>query len=894
MSPDIIYFPIDTEESAHFGNSDNLLPQKLYKDLSGFIKEALDQVKPAYDGNKKYRSHHAVLVDGERGTGKTSVLVNLPAYLEKNNETKSFFNDLMILEPIDPTLLEDGDSLFLTIIVASILSNQALKEKQKRSPEKTAELNRALDRLATALESAEPDSDAKGMQKIRNMYDNHNLETCVRGFFDTVLQLMEKKLLVLPIDDVDTSLNRAFENLEIVRRYLTSPNVLPIIAGDLKLYQEVIWRDFHGRMTKESNYDNEQAFDTAQELAHEYQRKVMPHSRRLVMPDVETYLGDPKDSPQIKLLKGQNHYMSLANFHAWLEIFIAGPVNGLEGSALPIPIKSIRALTQLLNRCQVFIPELPIGITEAANQLQAKRSWQMANVDSNHLDEFYQDFYQQSREAKEKRRYGSVYIAFENKQKPKEVRAISASQSYKWEQTLASHFIHEEEAGALSLVLKAREDWYKVSNTSSVLNSPIFQPLLHKQREWAGFRHNSNLDDWQKELHEKLPAAWLQKHKNSTTILPYPLPQVGSPTKVDWQREQSYKDNKDTLLTLLTNYNFYSDSNQSRMLNSGRIFEIMIHSLVAPLDVPSLQRIAHQAPFYSTSDLAPTKTLTLEAEADDGVSGDDFDEQDISGLIVLSDEIKEWRQNHKLELFRLSPWLVYKVFNKVFSQMTHFPDIGKKNDEAYMKASLDLLALTFNSTWAAFASFEKGPLFGLPVKVATTNINPDSSKEFQANAHFKTNISPFTPQLEPLLNLRKQQKEGVDGANSEAKARDAFGRCTNTVTHMLADHPLRKWINDILGSHKEKLDEPVQLNAPQNEVAVNRTRYDRLLKSEYNLNPPAGADVTKYTDWIQSIEDGLAKCERVLEETREVYHDSSIFKVLDMAVVILKELGEKE
>ncbi len=214
------------------------------------------------------------------------------------------------------------------------------------------------------------------MDKLRAMFGNQHLADCVQHFFKTTLDLLDKKLLVLPIDDVDTSLNRAFENLEIIRRYLTTPYVLPIVSGDRDLYREVTWRDFHGRLTKDSHYRPREAYDRAVDLAIEYQRKLLPLPRRLVMPEVSEYLTEKSDRAINLELKGEK-LISLNSFYVWLQIFISGPVNGLEDSQLSLPIPSIRALTQLINHCGSLIPDLPPAIRNASDELQVKRLWQM-------------------------------------------------------------------------------------------------------------------------------------------------------------------------------------------------------------------------------------------------------------------------------------------------------------------------------------------------------------------------------------------------------------------------------------------------------------------------------------------------------------------------------------
>jgi hypothetical protein len=95
---------------------------------------------------------------------------------------------------------------------------------------------------------------------------------------------------VLPIDDVDTTLHRAFENLEVVRRYLASPVLLPIVCGDLSLYREVTWRDAFKRLTKDTAAYHEQAKPFADDLAREYLRKILPLHRRLPMLGVDDFL----------------------------------------------------------------------------------------------------------------------------------------------------------------------------------------------------------------------------------------------------------------------------------------------------------------------------------------------------------------------------------------------------------------------------------------------------------------------------------------------------------------------------------------------------------------------------------------------------------------------------
>jgi len=285
-----IFFPLAQTENAAHQSHETLLPVDIYAKLHETIRAAAD----LNDRNQRVsvlaqqRTHRAVLIDGARGTGKSSILVNLETYLRSTDQ--KLLNRVHIFKPVDPTLLEDHDDLFLNVIVAAILSDETVRNEQIRDADGRHQLQNQLQSLGHALASMQSQREQQGLDKIRSFIGNQQLVEEVHKFFDAVRNLIGKDLLVLTIDDVDTSLNRAFENLEVVRRYLVTPCVLPIISGDQDLYYEVTWRDFHGRLLKDSNYRKGEAYDRAVALAIEYQRKILPLQYRLRTPSVPDYL----------------------------------------------------------------------------------------------------------------------------------------------------------------------------------------------------------------------------------------------------------------------------------------------------------------------------------------------------------------------------------------------------------------------------------------------------------------------------------------------------------------------------------------------------------------------------------------------------------------------------
>lgn len=750
MSQNKRYIPLNVGESAVLSDANTLLPRNdVYEPLARMISEAVEKAEAAKGRSlNELREHNAISIDGARGTGKTAVLVNLKSYLDQEKH-KHILSKVHILDPVDPTLLENGESLFLHIIVAAVLHDKEVKEAQKNGPIKARSLNQTLEKLAQSLESVETQKDRHGMDKVRAMYSNKQLADCVQDFFREVLGLLGKQLLILPIDDVDTSLNRAFENLEIVRRYLATPHVLPIVCGDRELYNEVTWRDFHGRLTKDSHHLSDVAYDRAVELAAEYQRKILPFPRRLSMPQVshywqqiDIYLRDDK----------QADVMPLRNFISWLEIFLTGPVNGLEGSQLSLPIPSIRALTQLVRHCSDLIPQLPPSIRSANSELIVRKNWQMS---------------------------------------PQEESTASFN-GKDMLQRLAGYFCYEPKAGAVYLLLLAKQHWKIAATTDSsnqcgsIFNTPLFQPLT--QANFERFEKTNDLSAWAISLAKRLPEEWLAGIKSQKTILPYPVAEVGLNAKKEWdyakeiQRleiqdlDVNHKNKASFLIALLAQNNFYTNAKQTMLLNIGRVFELLIASIVGPLSVEDIHTIMGRAPFFSAAALAPTKTISMESKAsageDNSVGADSVESHDSSELIrTLCDEINAWRQDQSVEQIELSPWLVYKVFNKVYSQLASgnkFPSLI--NDVAW---ALNMAAYAFYATWFAFGSFEKGELFGLPNVIATTNINPENLKNYTNNDQFNLNVKPIL--------------EASNKNNS-----------LNAVSIVLAEHPLKTWIDEVI------------------------------------------------------------------------------------------------
>jgi hypothetical protein len=772
-----IFFPLRQADSASQADARSLLAREVFSSVQQIIGDRLEDAE-----RQQVRAGHrhaAVLVDGERGTGKSSVLFNLSTYL--NSVDKQLLDKVHVLKPIDPTLLENHDDLFLNIVIAAVLSDKAVKSAMSQNSDARTALYKRLQHLGHALENMQTQRDKKGLDKIRAFIGNQELVEEIHEFFDAALKLLGKKLLILPIDDVDASLHRAFENLEVVRRYLTSPFVLPVISGDANLYHDVTWRDFHGRLLKDSRARRFEAQQRAEELATEYHRKVLPLQYRLSMPTMREYFA--RDFIVLGDTTGAK--LTFPHFHAWLEGLLNDRTNGLENSHLPVPIRTVRAFAQLVYRLQDLIPTLELAISAGNLTKEMLRHYMVLPDLPPSAIQTFKNTYQGSVVADDEKTRRNArdtaysefvrnYVTANGQVEPP--LPLSGIPIAAWITSLRQHFSHDAEAGAAYLVLKAHEDWNKPKDSfgdkwTSVFDTPLFQPIL-QARGHAQFHTAHELNEWHIKLAD-LPESWL-KQLPKATILPYPVPEIGplvSSNMVKAYLATDVEPGQRLVAELLLHRNFYTSSKTGAVLCVGRIFEIVITSLLRDMTAADLGTILSRPPFYSFGALAQTKTLESEDLDDDELGETNTEPVELEPeLAKFSDDINAWRKELKLENARLSPWLVYNVMNKFLNQAWLFNAPRQLVSDTYAFDRISWVARkAFNSIWAAFGSFEKGQIYGLPPVIATVNIGEGA--DFQNSDLYRQNITPFV------------------GAKSGASQ---FGLRVGAITAMLESHPLKR------------------------------------------------------------------------------------------------------
>jgi len=193
------------------------------------------------------RVHNTILVNGARGQGKTSFILSI---LEQEAELLNTVCNLCI---IDPTMIETKEHIFLNIIaqinerVDEYRTNERYVSEECYKGWKRALMNLAaglnvLDGVGSEqLKDALWDSPELILEKgLTNSKQGSKLEHHFHAFLKESLKLLDKKVFLLVLDDIDTSLSQGKAILETLRKYLTSKQLIIVMLGDIDLYATIV------------------------------------------------------------------------------------------------------------------------------------------------------------------------------------------------------------------------------------------------------------------------------------------------------------------------------------------------------------------------------------------------------------------------------------------------------------------------------------------------------------------------------------------------------------------------------------------------------------------------------------------------------------------------------
>lgn len=263
MSREIIININEANKAQKYKDPNELFQIDAFEDVSKILYE--HKVNGNLNDISECRFHDTIFIDGNRGVGKTAFMVNIESYYNKHFKVEEK-PKYIFLKSVDPTLLEHTEK-FLGVIFGKIvematkrlknncidedeyyIDNNCNRKYRNENPSKSCidGYYKALENLSkslSAVSSLENKEDV-GIEEIASYKSSQKLEQYAHEFFQVVSTMFNVDAIIILIDDVDMAFDKGFDVLEVVRKYLASPFLIPIVAGDMKLYREIVETKF--------------------------------------------------------------------------------------------------------------------------------------------------------------------------------------------------------------------------------------------------------------------------------------------------------------------------------------------------------------------------------------------------------------------------------------------------------------------------------------------------------------------------------------------------------------------------------------------------------------------------------------------------------------------------
>lgn len=247
-----------------------------------------------YEQVKRYDSVH---IDGARGTGKSTVI----KFLAESKDCESCIElreKVEFLSLVDPNQL-DKDTNIIDIVTDLMYSHvtefyKKMDSKDRELHKKISDYKCKIDKLTFKTHKKDYENAVVRQETTRN---ERKLDYTFHQYSEACCQLLGKKVLVLPLDDIDMRLDIGVDILETIRKYFQTPHLVPVIALDSSQAYALVKKNYYEKFDyKASTIHSEIKAGSGmvflKKLPSEYLQKILPPSQRIALYDMLDYYKD--------------------------------------------------------------------------------------------------------------------------------------------------------------------------------------------------------------------------------------------------------------------------------------------------------------------------------------------------------------------------------------------------------------------------------------------------------------------------------------------------------------------------------------------------------------------------------------------------------------------------
>ncbi len=297
----------NSREAARLDKGE-IIQQEALRQFEGLIKQIKKRI-PKFikqlkcdDPIRSIRTHDVITVDGRRGSGKTTFI--LSAFKSLDKEIK---DEICFLDIIDPTLIETREHVFVTIV--SLIKRKVDSAYNKcdssdcdnnfkswrASLKNLANGMRLLDGIGQDHLKSDSWMDEHFALEhgIQNAQSGRDLEQSFHKYIHESLKCLGHEAFIIAFDDIDTDFSKGWPVLEMIRKYLTTPELITVLSGDLQLYSTLVekrqWKNLG--LGFDTDKDKQEQFKPMiEELVDQYLLKILRTPNRIELKSVGHYV----------------------------------------------------------------------------------------------------------------------------------------------------------------------------------------------------------------------------------------------------------------------------------------------------------------------------------------------------------------------------------------------------------------------------------------------------------------------------------------------------------------------------------------------------------------------------------------------------------------------------
>jgi hypothetical protein len=329
MSEDTIIINLKESRSATHFNSDNIIQKSALKEVATHIDSIVSEIekyhkvvdKPGFCPELDHypREHNTITISGGRGSGKTSFILSLQHLINENDNEelvkcgieKLHNKRFSTLGLVDPTRVSTKEHILINVISrikkrveeyhkAHIKKTESTYRDWKKSLEKLARGISQLEKIGTTQNFNGDHWDDPMVimdEGLDNAVSGFNLEFHLHAYIRKSLVIIDQNAFIIAFDDIDTRFEAGWPVLETIRMYLTTPQLVVILSGDLELFSTLIrneqWKLFDKNLLTydsklvekrdKTSQEKNLLMDQVDELEEQYLLKILPASTRVTL-----------------------------------------------------------------------------------------------------------------------------------------------------------------------------------------------------------------------------------------------------------------------------------------------------------------------------------------------------------------------------------------------------------------------------------------------------------------------------------------------------------------------------------------------------------------------------------------------------------------------------------